>query len=198
MVIALHDNLKSSATYKFFRAALFAGCFFLWACENDEAEIKKLNSKTLGKEETKDIKVTFTTGGNTKAILTSPLMLRIQDTVPYIEFPRTLEVDFYNEAGIAESNLTALYARYKEDQHIVYLRDSVKVKNIKGEILYCDELYWDRSRTGAEFYTDKPVRIRTLTHIIDGVGMEARQDFKTYLIKKPTGMIKIPSSQFPM
>ena len=190
--------MNISSTYKFLRAALIAGCFFLSACENDEAEIKKLNTKALGQEEAKNIKLTFTTGGKTKAILTSPLMLRVQDTVPYIEFPKTLAVDFYNETGIAESKLTAMYARYKENQDIVYLRDSVKVANIKGETLYCDELYWNRSRTGVEFYTDKPVRIRTLTHIIDGVGMEASQDFKSYHVKKPTGMIKIPSSQFPM
>lgn len=190
--------MNTSFPYKIFRAALFAGCFFLFSCENDEAEIKKLNAKALGQEEAKNIKLTFTTGGKTKAILTSPLMLRVQDTVPYIEFPKTLLVDFYNEAGIADSRLTALYARYKENRDIVYLRDSVKVTNIKGETLYCDELYWERSRTGAEFYTDKPVRIRTLTHIIDGIGMEASQDFKNYHIKKPTGMIRIPSSQFPM
>jgi LPS export ABC transporter protein LptC len=174
------------------------GCFFLLGCENDEAEIKRLTSKKLGQEEAKNIKLTFTTGGKTKAILTSPLMLRVQDTVPYVEFPKTLAVDFYNEAGIAESKLTALYARYKENQDIVFLKDSVKVVNIKGETLYCDELYWNRNRVGSEFYTDKPVRIRTLTHLIDGIGMEASQDFKNYYIKRPTGMIKIPSSQFPM
>ncbi len=174
------------------------GCFFLFSCENDEAEIKRLTSKKLGQEEAKNIKLTFTTGGKTKAILTSPLMLRVQDTVPYVEFPKTLAVDFYNETGIAESKLTALYARYKENQDIVFLKDSVKVVNIKGETLYCDELYWNRNRVGSEFYTDKPVRIRTLTHIIDGIGMEASQDFKNYYIKRPTGMIKIPSSQFPM
>ena len=190
--------MNISSTYKFLRAALFAGCFFLLACENDEAEIKKLNAKALGQEVAKNIKLTFTTGGKTKAILTSPLMLRVQDTVPYVEFPKTLAVDFYDKDTIAESRLTALYAKYKENQDIVYLRDSVKVTNIKGETLYCDELYWERSRVGTEFYTDKPVRIRTLTQIIDGIGMEASQDFKSYHIKKPTGTIKIPSSQFPM
>lgn len=190
--------MKTFSTYKIFRAVLLAGCFFFIACENDEAVVKNLYSKKLGKEEAKKVKLIFTTGGKTKAILTSPIMLRVQDTGNYVEFPKTLEVNFYNEFGIAESKLTALYARYKENQDIVFLRDSVKVVNIKGEILYCDELYWQRSRTGAEFYTDKPVRIRTLTHIIDGVGMEASQDFKNYFIKRPTGIIKIPSSQFPM
>ena len=191
-------ELQVNVTYKIFRAVLLSGCFFLFSCENDEGEINSLYSKKLGVEEGINIKLTFTTGGKTKAILTSPLMLRVQDTVTYIEFPKTLEVKFYNEESNVESTLTALYARYKESQNIVFLKDSVKIVNDKGEKLFTDELYWDRSRTGSEFYTDKPVRIRTLTHIIDGVGMEASQDFKQRVIRKVTGMIKVPSSQFPM
>lgn len=190
--------MQAKATYNIFRAVLLSGCFFLFSCENDEGEVNSLFSKKLGVEEGVNIKLTFTTGGKTKAILTSPLMLRVQDTITYIEFPKTLEVKFYNEEGNVESTLTALYARYKESQNIVFLKDSVKIVNDKGEKLFTDELYWDRSRAGFEFYTDKPVRIRTLTHIIDGVGMEASQDFKQRVIRKVTGMIKVPSSQFPM
>jgi hypothetical protein len=80
----------------------------------------------------------------------------------------------------------------------VFLKDSVKVVNIKGEKLDTDEMYWDRSRTGYEFYTEKPVRISTLTQIINGVGMEASQDFKNRHIKQTTGIIQIPKSQFPL
>lgn len=187
---------SSKKYYKTF-AALLLGCIFLSACENDETVVNDLYAKRLGKEEAKDVKITFTTGGKTKAILTSPLMYRVQDTITYIEFPKSLAVDFYNDAGVNDSKLTALYARYKEDKDLVYLKDSVQVQNIKGETLYCDELYWDRNRPLYQFYTDKPVRIRTLTHIIDGVGMEASQDFKQRVIKKTTGMIRVPSSQFP-
>lgn len=182
---------------KKFTAAFITGCFFLLACENDPAEVKKISSKKLGVEEAKNVKVNYTTGGRSKAILTSPLMLRVQDTMPYMEFPKTLQVDFYNESGKQESKLTANYAKYKENQNIVFLKDSVKVTNTKGETLYCNELYWDRNRTGNEFYTDKPVRIRTNTHIIDGIGMEASQDFRQWHILESRGMIKIASSQFP-
>lgn len=67
------------------------------------------------------------------------------------------------------------------------MRDSVKVINIeKGDTLYCDELYWDRNREGVEFYTEKPVKIRTKTHLIDGIGMESAQDFKNWHIKHVT------------
>lgn len=187
-----------NSTYTLLRAALISGCFFFTACENDEEAVKNLGAKKIGTEEAKDVVITFTTAGKTKAILRSPVMLRVQDTVTYIEFPKTLAVDFYNDSGIVESKLTALYARYRESHNVVYLRDSVKVINNKGEKLNTDELYWDRNRTGWEFYTEKPVRIRTLTQIIDGIGMEASQDFKQRVIYKVTGTVTVPAAQFPM
>lgn len=189
--------MKKSSTHNIFKTAALACCLFLGSCENDEQEVNNLFKKKVGREEAKEVVITFTTAGKTKAILTAPLMYRVEDSVSYIEFPKTLEVNFYNEEGIADSKLTAMYARYKESENVVFLKDSVKVVNIKGETLETDEMYWDRSRTGYEFYTGKPVRIRTLTQIINGVGMEASQDFKTRHVTTVTGIVQVPKSQFP-
>jgi LPS export ABC transporter protein LptC len=190
--------MRSSTINKILIAAILQGCIFLCGCENDEKDVKNLYSKKLGIEEATIVKLNYTTAGKIKAILTAPLMLRVQDTMPYYEFPKTLQADFYNEEGLKESKLTALYAKYKETQSIVFLKDSVKVINMqKGDTLYCKELYWDRNRTGLEFYTDKPVRIRTKTQVLDGVGMESSQDFNNWRIIKVTGTLQIPSSKFP-
>jgi hypothetical protein len=73
----------------------------------------------------------------------------------------------------------------------------VVVINTKGDTLYCNELYWDRKRTGEEFYTDKPVRIRTPTHILDGDGLDAPQDFKSWHLINGRGIVRVGSSEFP-
>jgi LPS export ABC transporter protein LptC len=170
---------------------------FLVSCGNSEKELNDYNSKSLGVEEIRNADINYTLGGHAKAKLLSPLMLRVQDASPYVEFPKKLHVDFFNETGAVDSRLDALYGKYLEQESKVFLKDSVKVINIKGDTLYCDELWWDRNRKGNEFYTELPVRIRTKTQIINGVGMEARQDFKGYVIKKVTGIINVPNSQFP-
>ena len=179
--------------------AFVTGCFFLCSCENDPTVIKELNAKKTGVEVVKKVTINYSVGGRRKALLTSPLMYRVQDTVPYVEFPNTIHVDFFSEknSDSVESKMDARYARYKETQSIVFLKDSVKVISIVGDTLYCDELYWDVKRTGSEFYTDKPVRIRTRTQILNGIGMQARQDFKEYHIIQPTGIVSVPASQFP-
>lgn len=177
--------------------------FFLSAvlssCGNTDKELNEYNSKSLGIEEIKNADINYTLGGKAKAKLRSPLMLRIQDANPYVEFPKSLHVDFFNENGEVESRLDARYGKYFELESKVFLRDSVKVINVLGDTLYCNELWWDRSRKGNEFYTDKPVRIRRKMEIINGTGMQAAQDFKNWVILNPSqGVMRIPNSQFPV
>jgi len=188
----LHHSYKIN-----YWAAILAGCFFMVACENSEQQIKELTSRRIGVEQGKGISINYSVGGKTKAVLTAPVLLRYQDTVPYIEFPKTIHADFYDANLTIESKLDALYGRYMETESKVYLRDSVRLINTNGDTLYCKELYWDRSRIGKEFYTDKPVRIRTKTHFIDGTCLVAPQDFSGWNICNPKGFLKVPASDFP-
>jgi LPS export ABC transporter protein LptC len=179
-------------------AALVTGCFFLYSCENKLSDIENFNKKSTGRDEAKNVVIKYSIGGKRKALLTGPLMYRVSDTANYVEFPKAIHVDFYNEATDSiESRLDARYAKYQDAQSRVFLRDSVRVINVLGDTLYCNELYWDRSKTKHEFYTDKPVRIRRKMEIIDGIGMDASQDFTEWHIVQSTGFLKVPNSQFP-
>ncbi len=178
--------------------ALTMGCIFFLSCENDVATVKKLTQKKTGVEEAKNVIVKYSVAGKSKATLTGPLMYSVQDTNNYIEFPKTVHADFYNDAEIIESKMDAMYAKYRQNQNVVFLRDSVTVINIqKGDTLMCNELYWDRTKIGKEFYTDKPVKIRTKTETINGLGLEASQDFKNWRILHSVGTIAVPASKFP-
>ncbi|MFN0083740.1 MAG: LPS export ABC transporter periplasmic protein LptC [Ferruginibacter sp.] len=184
---------------KYILAVLFTGCFFLFSCENNINEVNSINKKTGSVEEATFININYTIAGKTKAILTAPLMLHVEDTVTYYEFPTTLYAEFYNADQIKESKLTALYGKYKDGQSIIYLRDSVKIVNmLKGDTIYCDDLYWDRNRIGVEFYTNKKVRIRQKNgDYMNGIGMEADQAFKNYYMLQPRGIETIEGSGLP-
>lgn len=186
-------------TYIKWIAAVTTGCFFLCGCENSIKDIKALDAKTVGIEVAKNVNMRYSAGGVLKANLLGPLMYRVQDTVPYVEFPKTIHVDFYDDKEMIESRLDAKYAKYIDTQSKILLRDSVRFIGLKnGDTLYCNELFWDRARPVYQFYTDKPVQIRTKTQIIDGVGFETSQDFKEKLIRNVTNSIlKVPASEFP-
>lgn len=181
------------------KAAFFAGCFFLFSCENDSTVVNNLNKKIIGTEKATDIKINYTTGGKAKAILTAPLMLHAEEAATYYEFPNSLYAEFYNEEEVKETKLTALYGKYKDGESIVYLRDSVKIINmLKGDTIYCEDLWWDRNRPGVEFYTEKKVRIRQRDgQYLNGNGMEASQSFKTYHMLHVNGVLNSGGNGLP-
>src|SRR4051794_37753584 len=109
------------STYKFFLTALISGCFCVTACENDEKKIDDLLKKKTGIEEGVKVESFYSQDAKMKAKLTAPYMLRYLVDSPYIEFPRTLHVDFYNDSGKIESILDARYAKYRENEKKVLL-----------------------------------------------------------------------------
>lgn len=161
--------------------------FLIFSCENDEKKVTALFEKKLGVDQAVNIESYMSQGGKMKAKLTAPLMLRYQDTSARVELPKTLHVDFFDSTLQIESRLDALFATYHESRNTIFIRDSVRVYNIKGDTLFCRELNWDQAM--GKFYTDKPVRIHTPDMILHGEGLSAPQDFKTFDIYKVTNSV---------
>lgn len=158
-------------------AALLTGCFFMYACENDVNVVRELGRKKASVEEGKNISSYLSTDGKMRAHLTAPLLLRfMSDSGRIAEFPNTLHVDFYNDSTKVESQLRSDYGRYIEDQNKVYLRGNVVAFNIKGDTLFCKDLYWDQNKQ--LFYTDKEVTMsqRLPKKRFTGLGMKCNQD----------------------
>jgi LPS export ABC transporter protein LptC len=169
-------------------AALLLSCLFVYSCENDIKDVDALMKRQKGVEEAFDITSYLSQEGVMKARLRSPYMLRHQSDSAYIEFPRTMHVDFYDDSTRIESILDAKYARYREYEDKVFLRDSVVVINLaKGDTLKTDELWWDQNTQ--EFYTDKPVEIHQPDKTVYGKGLRAAQDFSWYDIFNITGVV---------
>lgn len=172
-------------------------CFFcIFSCTNNIKDIPIIGKKQLTIEEGWNIESYYSLEAKMKAKLTAPYMIRhITDSI-YVEFPKSLHVDFFNDSLIIDSKLDALYGKYREFERKVFLKDSVVVKNIvKGDTLHCDELWWDQDKQ--KFYTDKKVRINTKDKIILGTGLEAAQNFSWYVIHQVTGQIMTSGNEIP-
>lgn len=179
------------------KVVFLATCFYISSCENSLKDINQITAKRIGVETGKDVTIIYSIGSVTKSRITAPLMLRHEEAVPYIEFTKTIHADFFDDTLGIESTMDAHYAKYNETESKVFLKDSVVVINRKGDTLYCNELYWDRKRTGEEFYTDKPVRIRTPTEVLNGDGLDAPQDFHNWHLINGRGIVRVGSSEFP-
>jgi len=135
-------------------------------------------------------------GGQVKAKLTSPLMLRVSSDTSYTEFPKTLHVDFYNDINVVDARLDAKYGKYYENLNKVYLRDSIKIISTKGDTLYCEDLWWDQNKE--LFYTDKFARQRSPGQKIDGKnGLEATQNLTKIIFKNVDGIVPTQEGDIP-
>src|ERR1700733_14608653 len=104
--------------------------FTCQGCENNMTTLPHYRKKQTGVEEGKQIEIFYSQNAKIKAKLNAPVMLRYQVDSSYLEFPKTLHVDFFNDTMKVESKMDALYGKYLQYKNKVYLRDSVVVKNI--------------------------------------------------------------------
>jgi LPS export ABC transporter protein LptC len=174
-------------------AALLTGCIFVIAgCENDPGVIADMYKKKVGVEEGFEIVSYLSQDGYTKAKLVAPYMLRYQADSTYLEFPRTLHVDFFDSTSARESYMDADYAKYFEYERKVLLRDSVVVINMKtGDTLRTQKLWWDQNKS--EFTTDDTAYIFQRDKvIIADKGLRADQNLKNINFFRSRGVLSVP------
>lgn len=186
-----------SNTYFFSAAAFLVSCFFVSACENDLGKVDDQFRKKNAVEEAFQVESYMSQEGKVKAKLIAPYMKRYMADSPYVEFPKSLHVDFYNDSLQVESTLDARYARHMEFEHKILLRDSVVVINkSKGDTLRTPELWWDQNLQ--EFYTDKPCNILQRTgYSYAKYGLRAKQDFSEYWQFGSSGKREVPADGIP-
>lgn len=173
------------------KTAALLGCFFIAGCENDVKKIDALLKNRAAVEEAFQIEAFLSQSGVVKAKLTSPYMMIMQGDSPYVEYPRTMHVDFYTDSMTIESTLDSRYAKYFQFNRKVLLQDSVVVINKNNkDTLKTNELWWDQEKK--EFRTDKDVQIYQKDKTIYGRGLWGLQDFSKYKIDTITGTVMVP------
>ena len=179
-----------------YAAAILTGCCFLLACENDADKVKDWTKKVIMQEEATDIESYLSQNGVMKARLKAPKMIRFYADTIYVEFPKTLHVDFYDDSTQIESRLDARYGKYFESINKVYLRDSVVVITVKGDTLRSPDLWWNQN--SKMFYTDKYAIYHGIgKNIYGGKGLTATQDLSSVIFNQPTGTVQVSEGGFP-
>ena len=151
--------------------------------------VNELSIKKIGVEEGKYIESYMSTAGKVKAKLKAPLMLRSQYDSAKVEFPKTLNVQFYDSLLKPESFLFAKYGKYLEYDNTVLLKDSIVLYNVKNDTLWCNDLLWDQTK--GTFFTNKPVVISqdngSIRQKVFARGMQCDQAFKNIDLFKVGG-----------
>jgi LPS export ABC transporter protein LptC len=179
----LSANSKSFYTL----ALLFVLCC---ACENDKSKVDLITRKiNLPVETAGNIEVLYSDSAILKVKMTAPAMNRFTSPKPYVEMPKGVDINFFDDSLHIISTLTANYAISRESEDIMEARNNVIVVNQKGEKLNTEHLIWNKKTR--KIYSNVFAKITTKDEIIYGNGFEANEDFSKYKINQVKGIISV-------
>jgi len=98
-------------------------------------------------------------------------------------YPKEMKLWFYDKTGKITSEVRGDSAHFYRQKNTYKLIGHVVIHNLeKEETLKTDEFNW--LPVEKRIFTEKAVQLRTRTELVNGVGLDAAQDFSTYSLRQ--------------
>ncbi|MCF8225721.1 MAG: LPS export ABC transporter periplasmic protein LptC [Bacteroidales bacterium] len=167
------------------------------ACENDIEKIQFLNdSETYPDLIGEEIEVIYSDSAMVKVkMVASELKQYSAAEKPYTEFPQGLTVFFYDDSLNVESEISANYAKYYNDEKLWHATGNVIARNYKtGEELDTEELFWNEEKE--EIYSNTYTRIVNENGTFYGQnGFRSNQSMTDYTLIGSKGVVKVKEDE---
>lgn len=173
---------------------LIVNCtLFLTACEESK-QAKKVQPYSGPIEEINDVKLLYSEAAVLRVRLTTAKQFRYENDNR--RYPKPVNIVFYGETGQEETTLRSDSGRYDKGKDLYTVMGHVVViKKQDNQKMLTALLNW--SPVSKKIYTDKAVTILSPAtgERLQGIGMDAPQDFSRYSIRKTTGIFNIEGGQ---
>lgn len=105
---------------------------------------------------------------------------------PHWRFPEGIYLRKYDKKFNVIATIAADSATYFKNENLWRLDGRVEVTKVPKELFLSQQVFWDQSK--GIVYSDSFIHIENATHMMEGYGFHARQDFTEYSIRKPLGI----------
>lgn len=166
-------------------------------CENDIERINLLTSDSEAPTISgSNITVIYSDSGKVKVQILAPTYKQFPKVErPYMEFPDGMEVFFYNDSMIIESEIRSDYAIYYSEDKLWHATGNVEVHKFNsGDALNTEELFWDEETE--LIYSNVHTKVQNQDGIFYGRrGFEAFQDFSNWQLKGTSGTVNVEDEE---
>lgn len=166
------------------------------ACHNDIQQVNKITTaRDTAVMSAKNIEMTYTVNGINSMMMKAPILNRYLEKgeISYSEFPKGIEIYFYNDSGFVTSQLHANYSIYYEKEGRWEAKYDVEAINEKGEKLNTEYLVWLRNEE--KITSDQFVKVTNPDGIIYGDGFTSNQNFTSWEVINGRGVINIDTDE---
>lgn len=168
---------------------LILGCF---SCTNDLDKVAAIEVSTTSPDRiTRNAEYLYTDSGVVRNRLRAGRIAEWTQEPKRTEMTEGVELVFFGASGVQQSVLTARRGLILPKEQRMEVFEQVVFINAKGERLETEQLTWQQD--SARVLTDKAVRIQRGQDVIHGMGLDAAEDFSSYVIHRITGQIYVPN-----
>ncbi|MBD5384865.1 LPS export ABC transporter periplasmic protein LptC [bacterium] len=105
---------------------------------------------------------------------------------PHWLFPEGIYLRKYDRKFNVIATIAADSATYFKNRNLWRLDGRVEVIKVPREVFVSQQVFWDQSK--GIVYSDSFIHIENATHMMEGYGFRAKQDFTEYSIRRPLGI----------
>lgn len=164
----------------------------LWGCR-EETKVNvasKINASKMPTMTTRNISTLISDSGVTQYRIVAPLW-EVFDNIdhPYWRFPEGLYLRKFDRKLNVIATIAADSAIFFKDKNLWRLDGRVEVMKMPDELFQSNQVFWDQNK--GIVYSDSFIHIENSTHMMEGYGFTAKQDFSGYRISKPLGIFPV-------
>lgn len=150
----------------------------------------KLNPAKMPTMTTRNISTLISDSGVTQYRIVAPLW-EMYDNIdePYWRFPEGIYLRKFDRKLNVIATIAADSAVYFKAKSLWRLDGRVEVTKGKDDLFQSNQVFWDQNK--GIVYSDSFIHIENATHMMEGYGFTARQDFSGYRITHPLGIFPI-------
>ncbi|MEN8156895.1 MAG: LPS export ABC transporter periplasmic protein LptC [Bacteroidota bacterium] len=166
-------------------------------CENDIERINLITdeTKTPAVKGT-NVKVIYSDSARIKVQILAPSFLQFPNVErPYMEFPDGLDVFFYNDSQIIESEIRSDHTIYYMEERLWHATGNVVAQSLaNGDALNTEELYWDEA--SEMIYSETFTKIQNEDGTFYGKqGFESNQNLTNWQLKGTSGTVNVQDEE---
>lgn len=165
--------------------AVLAGCK-----DDGKIDVSKIDMTKMPTMTTRNVSTLISDSGRTQYRIVAPLW-EVYDNREnsYWRFPEGLYLRKFDRKMKVIATIAADSAIYFKEKNLWRLDGRVEVTKEPREIFLSQQVFWDQNK--GIVYSDSFIHIENATHMMEGYGFTARQDFSGYSIRRPTGIFPV-------
>lgn len=148
---------------------------------------RQLHPDRMATMTTHNVSTMISDSGVTQYKIVAPLWeVYDEGNQPHWKFPDGIYLRKYDRKFKVIATIAADSATYFKNQNLWRLDGRVEVTKVPGELFLSQQVFWDQTR--GIVYSDSFIHIENPTHMMEGYGFRAKQDFTEYSIRRPLGI----------